>query len=787
MINKELLQFKDEFLKQLREIEIKFEKKLEKQSIIIAIKNQEQEDKINLTIQKNDELLDTMLEQKTKIEKISELYTSQKKLNDMLITHEMRINNLLNDNKKLERNYDKIIIDNLRVPGYIGTSCTFKNLSEYIQNNINEIQRIKNEKENDKKINEDIKNKLDNFIKNMLSLVDNSVNRCNQYTDSKQIYLENILKNKLVEIDEKNMDLRTQLFANISKVNKKVENFGLKLSELYNLKEDVNNEIDIKFKEIIKDFEVTKSDIKQNIQEIIEYKSSLNGLIDKKFDNLIKNQKNNTKFDFNLKKNEDILSSNIKSFRDSNKREEIMNTFSISKSSKNNNLKYKNSIKNKMHKRFTIMNPKTSNRKLLIETKEDIEENKSSIDFDKSNEESINKNDNNNVKTMSNTTNNLLTQENGEKEIKEKEEKKNDHDLKENKTNIIDLNNKINNDSILEKIENEKEIIQIDNNEENKDKKENKENAEIINKSIELKNDNKKNIIDKKLNSYYINNIKTVISQKPILTDFNKENKIMIPKINEKSKNSEKERLSIDFNPNKNIIKKNNLEQNNNKKNEIKYNINKSTNNTFNYIQLSKEKEKLKRKDLDKEKDLKSINSDDSLVENKDLYNTSPQFYSIETQTSKLVVKNKKKSKFPKIGFSYKIINLGSDINFKERNIQNNQNKKDSSKTSIDLSKPLTDTYKAYQKKKNIKKINNKSSLKEFPSKDLIIKHNFLLPKFNNTILNNNSFHKKHYRNIDLEYMNLIKKKNSENEHSIESIKSSKVKIIKEMKEKTLK
>ena len=345
MINKELLQFKDEFLKELREIEIKFEKKLEKQSVIIAIKNQEQEDKINLTIQKNDELLDTVLDQKAKIEKISELYTSQKKLNDMLIAHEMRINNLLNDNKKLERNYDKIIIDNLRVPGYIGISCTFKNLSEYIQNNINEIQKIKSEKENDKKMAEDIKNKLDNFIKNMLSLVDNSVNRCNQYTDSKQLYLENILKNKLVEIDEKNMDLRTQLFTNISKVNKQVENFELKLNELYNLKEDVNNEIDIKFKEIIKDFEVTKSDIKQNIQEIIEYKNSLNGSIDKKFDNLIKNQKNNTKFDFNSKKNEDILSSNIKSFRDSNKREEIMNTFSISKSSKNNNLKYNNSIK----------------------------------------------------------------------------------------------------------------------------------------------------------------------------------------------------------------------------------------------------------------------------------------------------------------------------------------------------------------------------------------------------------------------------------------------------------
>ena len=64
----------------------------------------------------------------------------------MLISHEMRINKLLTENKKLSSNYDKIISDNLVVPGYIGASCTFRNLSEYIQNNINEIQKIKKEK-----------------------------------------------------------------------------------------------------------------------------------------------------------------------------------------------------------------------------------------------------------------------------------------------------------------------------------------------------------------------------------------------------------------------------------------------------------------------------------------------------------------------------------------------------------------------------------------------------------------------------------------------------------------
>ena len=149
IINKELLLLKDEFLKEIRDLETKLNSKLEKQSIIIGCQNQEQEDKINLTIQKNEQLYENMLDQKMKLEKIS---VSQKKLNDMLISHEMRINTLLTENKKLFLNYDKIIADNLIVPGYIGSSCPYKNLSEYLQYNINEIQKIKNEKESDKKI-----------------------------------------------------------------------------------------------------------------------------------------------------------------------------------------------------------------------------------------------------------------------------------------------------------------------------------------------------------------------------------------------------------------------------------------------------------------------------------------------------------------------------------------------------------------------------------------------------------------------------------------------------------
>ena len=58
------------------------------------------------------------------------------------------------------------------------------------------------------------------------------------------------LNNKLVEFNEKNRNLRTQIFTNLSQTNKQVEEFGLKIDELKNIKEDIANEFEKKFNEI---------------------------------------------------------------------------------------------------------------------------------------------------------------------------------------------------------------------------------------------------------------------------------------------------------------------------------------------------------------------------------------------------------------------------------------------------------------------------------------------------------------------------------------------------------
>ena len=208
MINKEIIELKELFYKEIHEIDSSMKSKLSDASSMIKRQNEEQDTKIDLAIQRNEQLYNSILNEKNNLEKIGQLFISQNKLNDMILSQELKIKELIQSNQRLNVNYEKIILDNLSVPGFVGSSCVYKNLSEYILHNINEVEKIKNEKEAEKKIVEEMKYKIDGLMKNILNLVDSSVNRCNIYSDRKQKYLEEFIQNKLVEINEKNIDFR---------------------------------------------------------------------------------------------------------------------------------------------------------------------------------------------------------------------------------------------------------------------------------------------------------------------------------------------------------------------------------------------------------------------------------------------------------------------------------------------------------------------------------------------------------------------------------------------------
>ena len=248
----ELTHLKEEVFKELRDLDSKFTNMFFKKSSEIEEKNEVSIKKINSMMDKNTEMFNSINSQKLKLEKIVELETFKNKTSDMILSQEIRIKELIKDINDIKFKYDREITQNLYLPGYIGPSCQFKSISEYILFNINEVSKIRNDKELVKKENKEIKVKFDSIMKNMFNLVNNSVTRCNEYTESKHKNLELILNTKLEEFKERNMEMRTQIFASQSKVEEEISKM-LKLSEeLIREKNEIGIMINSKFEGINK-------------------------------------------------------------------------------------------------------------------------------------------------------------------------------------------------------------------------------------------------------------------------------------------------------------------------------------------------------------------------------------------------------------------------------------------------------------------------------------------------------------------------------------------------------
>ena len=118
--NDELNKFKDEILSYLNErnqhymslINYFYDKILENQKEYIS--------QINNISQNYNSILSSQASLNNKIDKAVKFELFINKTNDQLITHEIRLNNLSSDFIKSTQKYDKIYLDNLELPGYIG-------------------------------------------------------------------------------------------------------------------------------------------------------------------------------------------------------------------------------------------------------------------------------------------------------------------------------------------------------------------------------------------------------------------------------------------------------------------------------------------------------------------------------------------------------------------------------------------------------------------------------------------------------------------------------------------
>ena len=132
---------------------------------------------------------------------IPSLQLFQTQTTNQIMTHEIRINTLINDLNKAKIKYDKIFIDNLTVPGYIGEYSQFKTLRNYIEHNISTVTMLISNKE---------KNEIDlkSYKDKLESIIVQFTKGMNQFSTQQMNYCKDVRKDLIQYVDGKVKDMR---------------------------------------------------------------------------------------------------------------------------------------------------------------------------------------------------------------------------------------------------------------------------------------------------------------------------------------------------------------------------------------------------------------------------------------------------------------------------------------------------------------------------------------------------------------------------------------------------
>ena len=256
--------FKNEILSHLQQLDKSFSLKIQEQALKTSNIINEMNEKMNSLIEKNTFLSDTLSNIKFKAEKLDELDAYKKKSEQQILTHDISLKETIKDFSNLKYKYDKIFLDNLTIPGQIGQGAKYKNLGEFLSYMIQEMKNINYEKEQFKRDIKEIKQKSDNTVKEVKTIITNSQNVCNKYSDTKDSILNEKINSEIHLCNEKMMDIRIENVKAAQNLEKKTDELMNEWKKIL----DIKSEIELKLKENINIFKNDKDIAVQRYEDM---------------------------------------------------------------------------------------------------------------------------------------------------------------------------------------------------------------------------------------------------------------------------------------------------------------------------------------------------------------------------------------------------------------------------------------------------------------------------------------------------------------------------------------
>ena len=212
-----------------------------------------------------------IFEIKSKINQFNELFTYKQNIDNTIYSQEMRIKITMEEVYRLKSKYEKIINDNLIIPGLIGGSFRFKNLKDYIQFLSMEMSRVKSWQEEHKKLDLEFKKKIDNIPVNMVTMLDSAAKQNKEYNEQRQKENAEYLENKIEEFNDRIKEIKNEYLESIKNYEEKLNE---QINSFISIKNDILSEVDDKInKARNKGLTKDKEKIKKIIKEINELKN----------------------------------------------------------------------------------------------------------------------------------------------------------------------------------------------------------------------------------------------------------------------------------------------------------------------------------------------------------------------------------------------------------------------------------------------------------------------------------------------------------------------------------
>ena len=281
-ILKNIIEFKNELLKRINSLESRLSDRIKLHDKDFTMKLDTISEKIKPMQTDIYTLMHISSEKEKNIEKIENLEKFKYKTESTILAQNIRINKSLDEISDIKAKYDKIIIENLTIPGFVGHSCKYKNLSEFIISNLKENDKNENQYNNLNNEIVSLKQKTDNLLKMYFGIFDKIFDRANKLIENKNEDLKIALGKKLEEIMDKISEIKLKDIENKMNLENHLKQFKLFTEDVYGFKEHLDK-LDAKIEQELNknnnEREEENNNVKNNVinaskEKIVDIKKS---------------------------------------------------------------------------------------------------------------------------------------------------------------------------------------------------------------------------------------------------------------------------------------------------------------------------------------------------------------------------------------------------------------------------------------------------------------------------------------------------------------------------------